>query len=255
MTDEYTFVEHPPKVSVIIPFYNRWDLTHPRLAELYKFAPTYCEIILVDDCSSEQEVRNGIAWWQHKANPVHHIRYYRNKENLGFGGSLNVGVSLAKGEIVVLLSNDVVMYADIISDIVTLIGQDNKMLVCGRVVDFPGGWNEFDIDGKHLVVPYAEGWLLACTKQGWKDLGGFDLHYGKYDYEDVDLSTRALQLNFHIVPLNSPNVRHLVGQTIATLNVNRPEKTVVNRQVYLEKWGSSLRSILEKTYETGTGAE
>lgn len=233
----------PPELSIIIPFYNQWEMTHNRLAELYKFAPDNCEVVLVDDCSNDESSK-GIAWWQRYGNMRFKVRYYKNAENIGFGASCNVGVRLANGRVVLLLSNDVVVHGDVFSDILTMIGFDNTMLLAGRLVNFPGGWNEFDIDGRHLVVPYAEGWLLACTKKAWKELGGFDTRYGKFDYEDVDLSTTALEKNFSIVGLNSNKVHHLVGRTIATLGIDRQSITTGNRSIYLEKWRDKLCSIL-----------
>lgn len=235
-------IVEPPEASVIIPYFNRWDLTHARMAELYKFLPDNCEIILVDDCSTEDEAAKGVAWWQ--KNPQrHHVRYYRNKENIGFGGSCNNGARLANGRVLIFLSNDVVVYENVFSDIITMIGFDDTMLLAGRVVDFPGGWNEFDVAGKHIVIPYAEGWLIGCTKKAWKTLGGFDLRYGKYDYEDVDLSTTAIEKKFSIVGLNSNKVHHLVGRTIASLGVDRMAVTVNNREVYLQKWQDKLATL------------
>jgi len=46
-------------VSVIIPFYNHWEMTHQRLVELYRFVPEPLEIVLVNDCSTERRC----GWW------------------------------------------------------------------------------------------------------------------------------------------------------------------------------------------------
>lgn len=231
-----------PEASIIIPYFNRWDLTHQRMMEIYKFAPDTCEIVLVDDCSTEKEAAKGVAWWQQI--PTHHpVRYYRKGVNSGFGDSCNIGARLAHGRVLIFLSNDVVLYGDVFSDIIVMIGLDNTMLVGGRIVDFPGGWNEFTVEGKNYVIPYAEGWLLGCTKKAWKTLGGFDLRYGKYDYEDVDLSATALEKKFSLVGLNSNKVRHLVGQTIATLGVDRPAITTGNRALFFDKWKDRLDSL------------
>lgn len=235
--------ETKPTTSIIIPYFNEWILTHKRLMELHQYAPDCCEIILVDDASTEAEPGNGINWWMKATFTRNKIRYFRNKENLGFGGSLNIGVKLAHGKYVILLSNDVVMYSDIISDITNLIGDDDKMLVGGRIVDWAGGWNEFEIDGKTYIMPYAEGWLLGCTKAAWKGLGGFDPAYGKFDYEDMDLTARAITLGYNIVGLNSNKVQHLSGQTIAHLNVDRLSITKSNRNIFISKWYDQIPTI------------
>jgi GT2 family glycosyltransferase len=132
---------------------------------------------------------------------------------------------------------------DFITDIVDLIGKDNKMLIGGRIVDWAGGWNEFDVDGKHYVIPYAEGWLLGCTKLGWKGLGGFDIKYGRFDYEDLDLSTKALSLGYNIVGLNSNKLKHLGSQTISKLNIDRQSITEHNRKVFIDKWISFIPTL------------
>jgi GT2 family glycosyltransferase len=221
-----------------------WELTHQRLMDLYKFAPDYCEIILIDDASTEPDCASGIAWWQKTDFIRHKIRYYKNPENVGFGQSNNNGYKLAKGTYLIFLSNDVMVSGDFITDIVDLIGKDNKMLIGGRIVDWAGGWNEFDINGKHYVIPYAEGWLLGCTKIAWKGLGGFDVAtYGKFDYEDLDLSTKALSLGYNIVGLNSNKLNHLGSQTISKLNIDRQSITEHNRKVFIDKWISVIPTL------------
>lgn len=233
-----------PLVSIVVPYYNMWILTHQRLMDLYQHVPDYCEIILIDDASTEHESANGITWWQRAEFKRHKIRYYRNPENVGFGLSCNNGIKLAKGKYVILLSNDVVVSGDFVSDMVALINEDNKMLVAGRVVDWAGGWNETDINGKHYIIPYAEGWLLGCTKIGWKKLKGFDPIYGKYDFEDVDLSMKALELGYNIVNLRSDKVTHLGSMTISSVNPSRIDITNRNRVLFYDKWKEKIPSIL-----------
>lgn len=233
-----------PKVSIIVPYFNRWDLTLARMSELYKYAPDYCEIILVDDASTEEEPNGGVVWWQQNTNR-HTIRYHRNPENVGFGMSNNNGAKLAKGKYIIFLSNDVIMYDNFVDDVIGLIGEDNKMIVAGRIVDWAGGWNELDIDGKHYVIPYAEGWLLGCTKIAWKQLGGFDPLYGKFDYEDIDLTVTALSLGYNIVDLHSKKLKHIGGATIYRLNPDRMDITKRNRELFINKWKEKIPTFVK----------
>ena len=127
-----------PLVSIVIPYFNRWDLTLRCLSDLYKFAPEYCEIVLIDDASTEVEAGNGVKWWME--NPDRHkIRYYRNPNNIGFGRSNNNGARLARGKYLIFLSNDVLIQDNFIDDMIGLVGESNKTLVAGRVVDWAGG--------------------------------------------------------------------------------------------------------------------
>ena len=238
------------KVAVVVPFYNMWQLTHARLYELYEFIKDGIEIILVDDASpDEEEIKGGVAWWQKKVSQ-HPIRYYRNKENLGFGGSCNVGARIAfensDAETVVFLSNDVIIRGDFVSLIKDILFRSPNTLIGGQIIDWRAGWNQVMFEGHEMVVPYAAGWLLACNKDVWNQLGGFDPRYGRFDYEDVDLSTNATSLGIDLVGLNLSYLKHLSGATIATLPIDRMAKTVENKQKYLEKWEGRWNEIFER---------
>jgi len=232
-----------PEISVIMPFYNRWDLTHARIMEIHKFFPDDCEVILVNDASTDMDCDGGVAFWQ-QANTRQTIRYTKNKENLGFGGSMNKGAKLAKGHILIFLSNDVIMTNNFVSQVQALIKQDENILIGGRIVYWPGGWNEFQYKGNNMVVPYAEGWLLACTRKVWDNLGGFDSRYGKYAFEDIDLSTVAILLGYRLVGLNSPHLNHLAGQT-AKYDENRLKLTERNKELYIAKWQNRFDEVWE----------
>jgi len=233
-------------VSIIIPFFNKWHLTHKSLMQLYTFAPENCEIILVNDASTETDCEGGIAWWQKQA-AKHKIRYRKNEKNLGFGGSMNVGAKTARGDIFIFLSNDVAIYGDFVSQIEDRLMENPNSLLGGQVINFPGGWNEVEIDGKKSFVPYANGWLIACTREVWESLDGFDPLYGKFDYEDIDLSTQAIAKGYDIISLGSKLVEHNhQGATIETLGVDRMAHTKENREKYINKWKDKFPDMSER---------
>lgn len=228
--------------SIIMPFFNRWDLSHARLSELYKYIPPYdVEIILVDDASADKDVDGGVAFWQ-KSVAKHVIRYIKLEKNLGFGGAMNAGAAKAKGDFLILLSNDVVISGDFVTEIVTRLIKDNSLLIGGEVIYGPAGWNEFEFDRKRTIVPYANGWLLACTKELWNAVGGFDPRWGRFDYEDVDLSLSATRLGYNLSALNSSFVKHIGGATVNAIAPDRYERTKRNREIFIDKWQEYLRT-------------
>lgn len=248
------------KASIVLPFYNQWNLTHARLSDLHTRVPEPCEIVLVNDASTEKDVVRGSAWWQDNDAVRHTIKYVNNKENLGFGGSHNRGAKAATGDILIFLSNDVVIRTDFVTPIVDALEVDPNILLGGRIVFWPAGWNEFKFDGKELVIPYCEGWLLACTRDIWDNLGGFDTKtFGKFDYEDIDLSANALVHGHDLVSLNLPDtkLKHLSGVTIRSLGVDRQKITEKNRGRFIKKWRSKFGLIydtLEKMTHEREGA-
>jgi len=234
-------------ISIIIPTYNHAELLHARLFEIYRnvFKAYPLELILIDDCSSFRDVAGISAFWQ--KNHRYNVRYSRNKENRGFGWSMNKGAELARGDVLMFLSNDVVVSGDFVEPVIAEIEKNERSLIGARMIDWSAGWNEVEYLGKPMIVPYLEGWFLACTRSVWKELGGFDLRYGKYDYEDVDLSTTAHLLGINLVALPNLPLRHIGAQTIKF--ENRMVHTQHNRQLWLEKWQDHWDEFFKEVYD------
>lgn len=215
--------------SIVIPTYNHYDLLHNRLFEIYQKCQPVLEVIVVDDCSTEEDYANGLEWW--KTNGMLNIRHLRMRENGGFIKSSNAGIQRAIGDIVILLSSDVILYGDLCAPVQERLGSGQRALVGNRLIDWDSGWNTFD----GVTYPYLEGWLLAATKEGWKDLGYLDEDLVPNDFEDVALSTVALRNDYMLMPINSDKFQHMGGQTIG-FNPEREELTHRNREIFRKKY-------------------
>lgn len=236
------------KFGIIVPYYNKWHITHKCLMDLHKYIPPEnVELILVNDSSTDIDCETGLYWWQNHVQ-IHTIRYKKNNENLGFGGSMNVGAKIAinhGADVLVFLSNDVSVYGNFIPEILSTLDENGeRVLIGGETIYWDGGWNSFNIDGHKVIISYANGWFLSCTSDVWLDLGGFDSIYGKYDYEDIDLSTRAMEIGCSIISLNSKNIEHKhQGTSISALGEDRLAHTNRNRELYKMKWENKLLGI------------
>lgn len=216
-------------ISIVIPTYNHYDLLHARLFEIYQKCSPVLEVIVVDDCSTDKDYADGLEWW--KTNGMLNVRHLRMTKNGGFILSSNAGIQNAIGDIVILLSSDVQLSTDIVEPIRNLLGTNRRALVGGRLLDFDTGWNNFN--GR--IFPYLEGWLLAATRKDWKELGYLDEDLVPWDFEDVSLSTKAMQLKYDLVPLNSDKIYHMSGQTIG-FNPEREAITNRNREIFRQKY-------------------
>lgn len=89
-----------PKVSVIIPTYNRASLL-PRAVNSV-LAQTYgdYEVIIVDDCSTDDTQRVIAEFTDSR------IRQFRHKVNRGVSAARNTGIANARGEYIVFLDDD-----------------------------------------------------------------------------------------------------------------------------------------------------
>lgn len=215
------------KVSIVIPVYNNFVQLNDLLVNIFEHSSPH-EVLLVDDMSPDPETKRGLKWWGDNYKDVEVISMLRNS---GFLKTSNFGLKIAKGDIICLISTDVIIETDIVRLLRIAIGEKPNRLIGGTVYNGSTGWNQFGA----TIFPYAEGWLLATTRDGWDALGYFDERFSPNDFEDVDLSTTALHTGFELYSLNNPKVRHIGGQSIG-YNEQREELTKANRKKFEAKW-------------------
>ena len=217
------------KVSIVIPSYNNYALLHQLLMDIYKKCPDMYEVIVVDDNSSEKGMFDGLSWWiKHTTLP---ITVRRELVNDGFLMTSNRGLKLASGDAIILISTDVRIHKDIVSTVNTWLQAIPNSLIGGTVYDKSTGWNEFD----EKIFPYVEGYLLATTYDGWRDLGFLDERYAPNDFEDVDLSTTAVSLGYSLHSFLPTTIKHIGAQSIP-YGAERQELTERNREKFRAKW-------------------
>lgn len=219
----------PNRFSLVIPTYNHYDLLHSLLFQIYQNCKSVTEVIVVNDRSTDVDYYDGLSWWNENGMlPLNILDMYKNG---GFILSSNMGLQKATGDVICLLSSDVKVGSDISITIPAMLQANPKCLVGGRLLDWDTGWNRFG----NTIYPYLEGWLLAATKQGWKELGYLDEDLVPNDFEDVSLSTRALSLDYTLVPLNDDRIVHLGGQTIG-YSPERETVTKRNQEIFRKKY-------------------
>jgi O-antigen biosynthesis protein len=93
-----------PRLSVITPLFNCLGRTQAMLSSLRASVPAGVsyEVILVDDGSTD-----GTREWL--AGLREPYRVVLNERNLGFGAATNRGAAVARGRILALLNNDLVL--------------------------------------------------------------------------------------------------------------------------------------------------
>jgi GT2 family glycosyltransferase len=214
-------------ISIVIPYQNGWGMTHQLLYDLYRTDKELIdEVMLIDDASDDGSI-GGATWWK-KLLPV---RIFRFEENKGFLLSANKGLKKATGDIKILISNDVRVYAPFIKQIINVFTENPKRLVGNYFHPDNTGWNKFG----DTLFPYMAGYMLASTSDEWEELGYFDERYVPNDYEDVDISTTAIKLGYKLTSLNLSSITHIGGQTIK-YSSEREKITNINKRKFEEKW-------------------
>lgn len=217
------------KVSIVIPTYNKWHLTDQLLHGLSKHESENIDNILI--------VNNGsYEPWGGNKTDLEVIGVLDIPENVGFTKASNLGLQHVTGEVgekhlVFLISNDVKISGKFIYQAEDILFGARRHFVGNRHIVFNSGWNTFG----GVTFDYLEGWFLACTADGWRDLGYFDEAYSPYDYEDIDISTVAKNRGYRLTSLNNPHVTHLGGGTIG-FNPAREAITKRNQEYFRKKW-------------------
>ena len=149
------------KISVVMPVYNA-EKTLKRavdslLTQNWKgdFEEDI-EIVFVDDNSSD----NSLNIIKELANKHSNIHYFSFDNNSGFGGrGRNKGISLAKGEYIVLMDNDDIYLQDALQTFYdAIIETGSEIVLCNYDTDF--------LSHKRLYCPkgYNKNWTLNPTE-------------------------------------------------------------------------------------------
>ena len=188
--------------SIIIPAFNRIDMTIACLTALYEHTDDY-ELILID---------NGSGDATHDLEGPDIV--IRNAENLGFARACNQGAALASGDVLIFLNNDTEPCPGWLKPLLDALKAPN-VAVAGSMLTYPDGrvqhagvglrgsgrtYEAFNMTDPRPFgdVAAVTGACLAIRREIFNDLGRFDEGYWN-GYEDVDLCLRVREAGYRIV--------------------------------------------------------
>jgi hypothetical protein len=209
-----------PRLTVIVPVHNG-RLQLPRcLDALRSSAFTDFEVIVVDDCSTDntREIaeRSG-------------ARYVRTPYNMGPGGGRNLAARHAQGEILVFVDSDVVVPREALGIIAEDFARDAQLAALFGSYDAAPAWPDFLSQYKNLMHHYvhqiskeeAVTFWAGCgaiRRSVFEEFGGFDLKkYPKPSIEDIELGFRLWRAGRRILLEKRLQVKHLKKWTVRGL--------------------------------------
>ncbi len=206
-------------ISIIIPNYNGEKLLEKNLPKVLdavrNYTEGFVEIIIPDDPSTDnsKEVIHTFIISIKEKNIVGKTIENKNKKEAGFAKNVNRGVSLATGDIILLLNSDVVPRKDFLKPLLTHFAQENVFgvgcmdesieedtVLRGRGV---GSWQRGFLMHKAGKLDknntlWVSGGSGAFRKRIWDSLKGLDPLYNPFYWEDMDISYRALKSGYKI---------------------------------------------------------
>jgi len=201
-----------PVVSILLVLFNQAELTYECLRALRLALDVPCEVILVDNASSD---RTGEL-----LDRLDGVRVVRNAENLHFLRGVNQGAELARGRHLLLLNNDTRLEPGSIAAAVERLDAEPDLgAVGGRITLLDGKLQEAGSiiwsDGSCLGygrgadpwapefqfrrdVDYCSGAFLMLPRRLFEELGRFDLAFAPAYYEETDLCMRIRRAGLRI---------------------------------------------------------
>ena len=239
-------------ISIIIVTYNGKELLEKYLPSVVDACKRYSldktELIIVDNASSD-----GTIDYLRLHFPF--IKLIQQPANKGFSNSVNLGVSCAQSEIVVLLNDDIRLSEDFLLFLpqhfedksVFAVRPGIKLNAEDRVCDLKnlniGGAFKFGIfdvprkaEGKTNLAFFVGGGGGAFDKEKFTKLGGFDEIFYPFYYEDVDLCYRAWKRKWKIIYEPRSLLYHQSGATISKFYNPFFINIVAQRNRYLLVW-------------------
>ena len=171
-----------PRVSIVVPTYNRAELMQPTLDSI--LAQTYrdMEVIVVDNASTD--ATQDVIQTRYVARDAR-VRYIRNPTNLGYIASYIIGYEATRGEFVNFFDSDDLMEPTKIEEQVRYLDQhaDMGLVQCryrhidehGREIDKVGNLETGDVLSRLLTGRFGQwgsGWLIR--RKCLEKINGYD---------------------------------------------------------------------------------
>lgn len=240
-------------LSIIIPIYNQLDMTAECITAIRENTKD-CEIIIVDN-GSEPAFKAPFTGFID-------LRIIRNDDNKGFPIAVNQGIKEAKGSIICLLNNDVIVTPG--WDEMLIEALDDYSIV-GPITNYAAGMQRTDIS-PYANIPElygaAEAWAKENDEYGVQDanfiigfcmvfrkslydeIGEFDESLWPCSGEEIDFCLRARQAGHKIGIVTACYVHHEGSFTFNEMQqsgqVDYNEICKRNDSHLATKWGSDF---------------
>ncbi len=157
-----------PKVSVIIPIYNQEEYLNEALNSLTTQTLKEMEFICINDGSTD----NSMTILNEYANIDKRIKIV-DKENTGYGHSMNIGIDMARGEYLGILEPDDFVLKDMFKKLYDIASKNKLDLV---KADFNRFWIAEDGSTKKMLFRLSsdKSWYNRLVNTS-KELGAFKL--------------------------------------------------------------------------------
>jgi len=213
-------MQGPRFISVIVPVFNGAQCLRQCLAALAESSYQHYEVIVVDDCSTDNTAEIGRAA---------RVSVLQTARRSGPASARNLGVQHARGDIVLFVDADVVVRPDTLTRVAAQFEMNPTLAaVFGSYDDDPSAKN-FISQYKNLFHHFvhqrsnteATTFWAGCgavDRKVFLEVGGFDARrYDKPSIEDIELGYRIRRHGYRILLDKALQAKHLKEWRLASL--------------------------------------
>jgi len=236
-------------ISIIIPVLNQTDMTHECITSIRETVQD-CEIIIIDN-GSEPPFKAPFTGYID-------ITVLRNEENKGFPMAVNQGIQAAKGDIVFLLNNDIIVTPGWTESLIIALGEFS---IVGPVTNYCAGMQNITIGAYQTKeelnkaawiwseqcgddtqeVNFVIGFCMAFKRSLFDEIGPLDESLWPCCGEEVDFCFRAREAGHRVGIVTGCYIHHEGSATLNEMEkagqMNYAEICKRNDEHLEKKWG------------------
>lgn len=248
---------NPPQVSIVLISYNQYDFTKKCLSSILQYSNSSYEIILVDNNSGDDTVRNI-------KKDFPEVRLIENNQNIGFPKAVNQAIQNTIGDYILLLNNDTIVTQGWLERLIEVAESDNSIGIVGPISNEVSGVqkdieaNYKTIDEMHLyatsvreknknkIIQFPRVAFL-CTlikKEVIDKIGGLDERFSPGNFEDDDFCLRAQLAGYKTVIAHDVFIHHYGSKSFKADGEKKYiERLKTNHKIFVDKWGADPDQI------------
>ncbi|MBQ7608281.1 MAG: glycosyltransferase family 2 protein [Desulfovibrionaceae bacterium] len=223
-------------LSVLIPVYNKWSLTEECLTSLAKTGGDGCDVILVDNASSDETAQAAPALGA-KLFPGR-FTYIREECNRNFAGAINDGAARARGTYLLWLNNDTILLDGWREPLIDALSHDPSLGAVGPLLLYPSKNGKQRVQHAGIVfslnrevshlyeffpanhayvrkkrrLQAITGAAFCIARERFLSLGGLNERF-RNGFEDVEFCDRLCRAGFAQTVIPDSRIIHIGQQT------------------------------------------
>lgn len=254
--------DYPYEVSIIIPAFNKSNLTEQCLEKLFEVTEDDIkyEVIVIDNASSD----NTMEILEYYDDKFANFFYIHNEENLGFSPACNQGIEARRGRHALLLNNDIVPTKGWLNSLMNTLNSDKEIGVIGALLLFPdseyiqhcgvriglrennGGLAAYHFNMFMKLSDYPEatetkeltavtGACFLIRDEVLNEIGGLDDNYIN-GFEDIDYCFRVREIGKKVYYCGESMLYHY-----ESMSVSRHKYDLQNWQRFNTMWYNKIK--------------